>query len=143
MYAFLRQTLLGLDILHQHNLVHLDIKVRRYDTIFVFMILKDTAMLLWGLLNGACGTLCGKGFVYAAVFSAVTLRDIRFPIVFSFLSFFVFSLPCLLFPFLYLVFFSNLLASFVRMRSNGYYVQYIRDILSWVVGGIVGFSRRE
>ena len=28
-YAFLRQTLLGLDILHQHNLVHLDIKVRR------------------------------------------------------------------------------------------------------------------
>ncbi|CAN0216780.1 unnamed protein product, partial [Laminaria digitata] len=29
-YAFLRQTLLGLDILHQHNLVHLDIKVRRF-----------------------------------------------------------------------------------------------------------------
>lgn len=26
-YAFLRQTLLGLEILHQHNLVHLDIKV--------------------------------------------------------------------------------------------------------------------
>lgn len=26
-YAFLRQTLLGLDILHQHHLVHLDIKV--------------------------------------------------------------------------------------------------------------------
>lgn len=26
-YAFLRQTLLGLDILHQHKLVHLDIKV--------------------------------------------------------------------------------------------------------------------
>lgn len=27
-YAFLRQTLLGLAILHQHNMVHLDIKVR-------------------------------------------------------------------------------------------------------------------
>lgn len=27
-YAFLRQTLLGLEILHQHKLVHLDIKVR-------------------------------------------------------------------------------------------------------------------
>jgi len=26
-YAFLRQTLLGLEILHQHKLVHLDIKV--------------------------------------------------------------------------------------------------------------------
>lgn len=41
-YAFLRQTLLGLDTLHQHKLVHLDIKVcmhaytwhRNYRTVF-------------------------------------------------------------------------------------------------------------
>ena len=67
---------------------------------------------------------------------------------FSVLSFFVFSLSCLFFPFLYLLFFfffffSNWLASVVRMFGDRYYMQYIRGSLSWVASGIVGFSRRE
>ena len=31
----------------------------------------------------------------------------------------------------------------VRMRSDRYYVQYIRGSLSWVASGIVSFPRRE
>ena len=75
---------------------------------------------------------------------------------FPFLSFFVFSLFRFLvfsFFFLYLLFFSlflfsNWLASVVRMRSDRYYVQYMRGSLSWVAGGMVafgkvGFPRRE
>ena len=68
----------------------------------------------------------------------------------SFLSFpfSLFSLPCFFFPFLYLLlfssfFFSNWLASVVRMRSDRYYVQCIRGSLSWVASGIAGFSRLE
>ena len=65
--------------------------------------------------------------------------------LFSFLSFFVFSLSCLFFPLSSFLcfFFSNRLASVVRMRSDRYYVQYIRGSLSWVASGIIGFSRRE
>ena len=33
-YAFLRQTLLGLSILHQHDMVHLDIKVREQPVLY-------------------------------------------------------------------------------------------------------------
>ena len=74
--------------------------------------------------------------------------SLLFSSFFSFLSFFVFSLPCLFFPFQYTIFFSlflfpNRLASAVPMRSDRYYVQYIRGSLSWVASGVVGFSMRE
>ena len=60
----------------------------------------------------------------------------------------MFSLSCLFFHFLFLLFFylflfPDLLASVVRMRSDRHYVRYIRGSLSSVASGIVGFSRRE
>ena len=48
--------------------------------------------------------------------------------------------------FLYLLFFSfffQLVASVVHMRSDRYYVQYVRGSLSWVASGIARFSRRK
>ena len=72
------------------------------------------------------------------VFSCFSCLFLFFPFRFCFFCFAFFSF--LLFS---LLLFSNFLASFVRMRSDRYYVWYIRGNLSWVESGfLVGFSRQ-
>ena len=62
---------------------------------------------------------------------------------FSFLRFLVSSFISFIFFSFLSSFFSNWLASAVRMRGDRYHVQYIRGSLSLVANCIVGFSRRE
>ena len=86
--------------------------------------------------------------IFYKIRSAVSSTGRYSFLVFAFLSFFVFSLPCIFFLFLYLLFFSfflfsNWLTSVVRMRSDRYYVQHARVSLSWVASGIVVFSSRK
>ena len=69
----------------------------------------------------------------------IFLSCLFFSIPFSFFRFLVFSLLSLPSPFL----FFGSLASAVRMRSDKYYVQFIRGSLPWVASGMIGFSRRE
>ena len=70
-------------------------------------------------------------FLFLSCLSLFFLSFLFFP----FLSRFFASLSFLSFPlssFVFFVFFPNGLASVVRMRSDRYYVQYIRGSLSWV-----------
>ena len=72
-------------------------------------------------------------------FLVLFLSFLAFFVLFHFLFFLSFPLP----SFLFFVFFSDGLTLVVRMRSDIYYVKYLRGSLPWVAIGIVCFSRRE
>ena len=87
-------------------------------------------------IDDALDTLCEPNAVFSQFLGSASMNFSSFPFLAS---------SCLFFPFSFFAlsflgfFFYNRLASVVRMRSDRYHVQCIRDSLSWVASGTVGF----
>ena len=99
-----------------------------YEPTAVFSQFQGSASMTFFLLFLTLLPLFALSFLALLVFSFIS-----FPfVVFRFLvSFIFFSFLCLIF--------CDRLTSVVRMRSDRYYVQYIRGSLSWVASDIIGF----